>query len=183
MSIYLERKTFIGKLPELLDEGIFTACSKEMLNYDAGMNFLGALGEHPNHQLSDRNVKIFCAWDGEVSQPLKWDDVGVKRQPNILYDYNGSGEHFQNNDPRYLLPIGSNGLLLNKIEFLDSEAEKDFWLSRQNFLAKLFFKLKSRKRQDDWIRQKTIELNAALSKEPKQISVNAPEMHGGHMAG
>ena len=109
--------------------------------------------------------------------------MGVKRQPNILYDYNGSGEHFQNNDPRYLLPIGSNGLLLNKIEFLDSEAEKDFWLSRQNFLAKLFFKLKSRKRQDDWTRQKTMELNAALSKEPKKISVRAPGTHGGHVAG
>ena len=71
-----------------------------------GMNFLGAFGEVPVHELGNRSTTLCFEWKGEISEPRDTHDIaGMK--PNILYDFNGSGRHFDNLDPRYLLPVGS----------------------------------------------------------------------------
>lgn len=58
---------------------------------------------------------------GEISEPRDtYDIAGMK--PNILYDFNGSGQHFDNPDPRYLLPVGSTGLILKHV-VIDNEDE------------------------------------------------------------
>ena len=41
-------------------------------HYDAGMNFLGVLGEYANTQPT-RGAKIHFKWHGEVSDPLPYD--------------------------------------------------------------------------------------------------------------
>lgn len=88
-------------------------------HYDAGMNFLGVLGEYDNTQPT-RGARIYCEWLGRVSSPLPHDELN-HHTPDILFDFNGSGNHHPNNDPRYFLPYGSKGLIVRKIEL-----EKDF---------------------------------------------------------
>ena len=88
-------------------------------HYDAGMNFLGVLGQNSNTQPTKRGAKVYFDWDNttpsSVSPPLA-PSVTKHHTPNVLFDFNGSGNHFPNNDPRYFLPYGSNGLILKKIE-------------------------------------------------------------------
>lgn len=83
-------------------------------HYDAGMNFLGTLGENSNTYPTARGAIVEFEWEGNVSQPLK-PSCTTHHTPNVLYDFNGSGEHFQNNDPRYFLPYGSDGLIIKKV--------------------------------------------------------------------
>ena len=90
-------------------------------NYDAGMNFLGSLGEGPNTKPT-RGAEIHCEWSGLVSQPLGYGAFGCS-VPNMLYDFNGSGSHFVNKDPRYFLPYGSEGLVIKAIK-LEVEFDK-----------------------------------------------------------
>lgn len=94
--------------------------------YDAGMNFIGELGEYRNTQPKGRGAKLHVIWRGEISDPVQFDECNCNR-PNVLYDYNGSGEHFPNNDPRYFLPYGSSGLRVTKIEFENEEALIEGW--------------------------------------------------------
>lgn len=90
-------------------------------HYDAGANFLGVLGEQDNTHPEGKGATLFCTWDGEVSDPLPYDSYHTDK-PNVLYDFNGSGPHFENQDPRYFLPYGSKGLILNRIDFDSEEA-------------------------------------------------------------
>ena len=78
----------------------------KITKYDGGMNFLGAFGEVPVYELGNRSATLCFEWKGEISEPRDTHDIsGMK--PNILYNFNGSGRHFDNLDPRYLLPVGS----------------------------------------------------------------------------
>jgi hypothetical protein len=94
-------------------------------HYDAGMNFLGVLGQNSNTQPTKVGAKVYFEWDNSkpnsVSPPLP-PSVTSHHTPNVLFDFNGSGEHETNNDPRYFLPYGSSGLILKKIEL---EAQYD----------------------------------------------------------
>lgn len=89
-------------------------------SYDGGANFLGVLGQTGNTQPMGCGATLTCTWAGQVSDPLRYDAYGYDT-PEVLFDFNGSGPHFTNNDPRYFLPYGSNGLVLDSIKF-DDEA-------------------------------------------------------------
>jgi len=100
-------------------------------HYDAGMNFLGTLGEYKNTQPKKRGSKIHCEWHGITSQPLPFDSYNY-HTPNILFDFNGSGNHHPNNDPRYFLPYGSTGLIVKKIELeegFEEESLVEWWVN------------------------------------------------------
>lgn len=103
--------------------------NKPSKNYDAGMNFLSELGEYKNTQPT-RGCKIHCEWHGCVSKPLPYDAYDYHAS-NVLFDFNGSGEHFPNNDPRYFLPYGSEKLVIKNIELesiFDEEVLIEKWL-------------------------------------------------------
>lgn len=97
-------------------------------HYDAGANFLGILGLHPNTCPAADGATLTCTWIGEVSAPLHWEDRHVF-DADVLFDFNGSGAHFQNNDPRYFLPYGSTGLILNKVQIPSEDALLLAWSS------------------------------------------------------
>jgi hypothetical protein len=110
----------------------FYCAGRTPLHYDYGMNFLGCLGEVNNHQLYEKTAILVCTWNGKVSVPLPYDALSG-RQPNLLCDYDGSGNHFSNKDPRYLLPLGSHGLILNSIEYKDEPEMLEAWLNLKNY--------------------------------------------------
>ncbi|MEL0639067.1 hypothetical protein V6260_00410 [Pseudoalteromonas aliena] len=146
---------------------------KPFKNYDAGMNFLGVLGEYANTQPT-RGSKIHCEWSGAVSEPLTYDAYDY-HTPNILFDFNGSGVHFPNNDPRYFLPYNSGNLVIKRIELedkFDEEALIEKWLEikggaypylqKIKFLKKYLLKNALRYLQD---------INKKLASEEVTISV------------
>lgn len=94
-------------------------------SYDGGMNLLGVLGEYSNTQPKARGAELHCSWTGDVSGPHPW-DAHVLQKPGVMLDYNGSGACFSNNDPRYLLPIGSEGLRVDRVEIQDLKSYFDF---------------------------------------------------------
>jgi len=102
------------------------------------MNFLGSLGEYQNTQPRARGAKIHFVWEGEVSSPVPFDEYGCDK-PNLLYDFNGSGEHYLNNDPRYFLPYRSEGLKVQYIEFDNDEVFLEGWVQFKKGLAQLFY--------------------------------------------
>ena len=97
--------------------------SFEFGHYDGGMNLLGVQGEFSNSlyytrapgQEHTRAAELVCSWDGLVTQPMTILDPGARRQLNTLFDYDGSGPHFRNNDPRYILPLGSEGIRVDQL--------------------------------------------------------------------
>lgn len=95
-------------------------------SYDGGANFLGVRGETSNTQPLLRGATLICSWTGQVSVPVRYDAYDV-HTPNVLFDFNGSGAHFPNNDPRYFLPYGSKGLVLNAIHFDNDKALLEGW--------------------------------------------------------
>ena len=110
-------------------------------SYDAGMNFLGVLGEYPNTQPT-RGARMTCEWLGSVSQPLRY-DVHNHHTPDVLFDFNGSGKHFRNNDPRYFLPYGSKGLIVKKIELEDNydrESLVQWWVTFEGNIYPYLYK-------------------------------------------
>jgi len=112
-------------------------------HYDAGMNFLGVLGEYANTQPT-RGSKIYLKWHGKVSDPLPYYSYNY-HTPNILFDFNGSGNHYPNNDPRYFLPYGSTGLVVKKIElegWFDEEDLVEWWLQFKGRLYSFFHDFK-----------------------------------------
>ena len=110
-------------------------------NYDGGMNFLGTLGV-PVHQISDRSATLCFEWKGEVSIPRSTYDI-ADMKPNVLYDFNGSGQHFDNPDPRYLLPIGSTGLILKHVVIDDEDELLRIWCLRRNIYRRKYRLLKN----------------------------------------
>lgn len=79
---------------------------------------------------------------GEISEPRDtYDIVGMK--PNILYDFNGSGQHFDNPDPRYLLPVGSTGLILKHVVIDDEDELLRIWCLRRNIYHSKYRLLKN----------------------------------------
>ena len=109
-------------------------------SYDCGMNFIGSLGEYANTQPSQRGATLHCKWTGSVSVPLPY-EFRPHNKPNILYDFNGSGLHYKNNDPRYILPYGSLGLVVNRVEFDTEKDLIDAWLSTQGRLIKSLYRI------------------------------------------
>jgi hypothetical protein len=110
-------------------------------SYDCGMNFLGALGEYANTQPTVRGATLVCTWKGNVSVPLPW-EFRPSNTPNVLYDFNGSGLHYQNNDPRYILPYGSSGLIVNRVHFDSDTGLIDAWLSIKGKLTNWLYDFK-----------------------------------------
>lgn len=109
-------------------------------SYDGGMNFLGILGEQRNTAPAERGAELVCSWGGDVSDPLHW-DVPYKRTPGTLLDYNGSGDVYQNNDPRYLLTVGSAGLIVNEVVVHDQKDLIDMVMGEAGGLKRLFYRL------------------------------------------
>lgn len=110
-------------------------------SYDGGMNFLGVLGENANTQPKDRGARIHFLWEGKVSDPISWDAYNYD-SPNILYDFNGSGKHFPNNDPRYFLPYNSEGLKVTKLEFDSEDKMLEGWCNRQKGILLTIYNMK-----------------------------------------
>lgn len=104
-------------------------------HYDAGANFLGVLGLNPNTCPAADGATLICTWVGEVSLPLPWSDRDVFN-PGVLFDFNGSGPHFQNNDPRYFLPYGSTGLILNEVQIPSENDLLDAWSMFENKMVR-----------------------------------------------
>lgn len=90
-------------------------------HYDGGLNILGVLGEYPNTQPVGRGAELIFSWSGLVSEPLPHDAYDCF-SPNVLFDFNGSGDFYKNNDPRYFLPIGSKGISLDYILINDVQS-------------------------------------------------------------
>lgn len=103
-------------------------------SYDGGMNFIGVLGQNTNTRPRHHGAKVHCTWVGLVSEPVSWNQYHCD-EPNVLYDFNGSGDHFQNNDPRYFLPYRSSGLVVNHIEFDDERESLESYISLQDGLG------------------------------------------------
>ena len=100
----LLRREHIGRLFDMLIANRRFDTPFKIMEYDGGMNFLGTFGEVSVHELGNRSATLCFEWKGEISESRDTDDIaGMK--PNILYDFNGSGRHFDNPDPRYLLPV------------------------------------------------------------------------------
>lgn len=97
--------------------------------YDASMNFLGVQGELKVHELHHRTATLCFEWLGEVSAPRRKEDY-KDLKPNVLYDFDGSGKHFANPDARYLLPVGSSGLILKHIQIDDEDTLLRLWCAR-----------------------------------------------------
>ncbi len=113
----LRHITSVFNAISIAEGGIFRASDSGQA-YDAGMNLLGVLGESSNTWPRARGAELVCSWHGKVSPPLCWDRF-VNHEANVMLDFNGSGNVYQNNDPRYLLPIGSQGLQIDRIVIHD----------------------------------------------------------------
>lgn len=125
----LVRRDYIDRMFAIIENRRFDT-PWAITEYDGGMNFLGTLGEVPVHELKNRSATLCFEWMGEISEPRDtYDIAGMK--PNILYDFNGSGQHFDNPDPRYLLPVGSKGLILKHIVINDEDELLRIWCSRR----------------------------------------------------
>lgn len=104
------------------------------------MNLLGVLGETSNTCPLERGAELICTWTGLVSDPVRYDEYGV-HTPNVLFDFNGSGPHHSNNDPRYFLPIGSQGIVLNSINITSNAALLEDWCDLQGGLPLRLYKV------------------------------------------
>jgi hypothetical protein len=125
----LLRREHIDRLFDMLTSNRRFDTPFKTTEYDGGMNFLGTFGEVPVHELGNRSATLCFEWKGEISEPRDTHNIaGMK--PNILYDFNGSGRHFDNPDPRYLLPVGSKGLILKHIVINDEDELLRIWRSR-----------------------------------------------------
>ena len=125
----LLRRDHIDRMFSIIENRRFDT-SWEITAYDGGMNFLGTLGEVPVHELTNRSATLCFEWRGEISNPRDTHNI-TGMQPNILYDFNGSGRHFDNPDPRYLLPVGSKGLILKHIVINDEDELLRIWCRRR----------------------------------------------------
>lgn len=189
----LKHKTTPSALFSIINSRIFdpsmgpnSITALDPYNYDAGMNFLGSLGEYPNHQLQEKKAILICEWKGLVSDNLPY-DFGVKEfKEGVLYDFNGSGKFdkvgkkLPNNDPRYILSVGSTGLLIVDFEILDFDEAFKSWLNleenKSNYIICVYNKFKftqkffHKRLYSDFI--KYIEnLKDHLNNEPIEISI------------
>lgn len=138
----LLRREYIDRLFDMLIANHRFETPFQITEYDGGMNFLGLLGEVPVHELGNRSATLCFEWKGEISEPRDtYDIVGMK--PNILYDFNGSGQHFDNPDPRYLLPVGSTGLILKHVVIDDEDELLRIWCLRRNIYHSKYRLLKN----------------------------------------
>ena len=119
----IHKTFFYNSLSILRDKIFYTEASlrgghdEELCSnyYDAGINFLPDRGEVPNHQIGKRDSFLIFDYSGKKSNVLPPEQGGYAKAADILYDYNGSQDIFDNNDPRYLLRFGSKGLQLIRI--------------------------------------------------------------------
>lgn len=125
---------------KIADTGTFVSHGSNG-HYDGGMNFIGVLGQNQNTQPRGTGATIICEWPGKVSTPLPYDYPGPKN-PNELMDFNGSSQKYSNNDPRYLLPNGSCGLLVKDILFDNEEKLLEGWCYFKGGIRKRLYKCK-----------------------------------------
>lgn len=140
-------------------------------DYDAGMNFLGVQGELKVHELHYRTATLYFEWLGEVSAPRRKEDY-KDLKPNVLYDFDGSGKHFANPDPRYLLPVGSRGLILKHIQIDDEATLLRLWCARNIPMPRQLSKipiLRQRYLSKAW--HEIYLINQKLRKEKLEIDV------------
>lgn len=64
-------------------------------------------------------------------------------KPNVLYDFNGSGQHFDNPNPRYLLSIGSTDLILKHVVIYDENELLQIWYLRRNIYHRKYRLMKN----------------------------------------
>ena len=137
----LLRRDYIDRMFSIIENRRFDT-PWDITEYDGGMNFLGTLGEVPVHELGNRSATLCFEWRGEISEPRDtYDIAGMK--PNVLYDFNGSGRHFDNPDPRYLLPVGSKGLILKHIVINNEEELLRIWCCRRKIYYRQYRILKA----------------------------------------
>ena len=138
----LLRREYIDRLFDMLITNHRFETPFQITEYDGGMNFLGLLGEVPVHELGNRSATLCFEWRGEISDPRDTYNI-TGMQPNILYDFNGSGRHFDNPDPRYLLPVGSTGLILKHVVIDDEDELLRIWCLRRNIYHSNYRRLKN----------------------------------------
>jgi hypothetical protein len=166
----LRHITSVSNALLIAETGVFHSGCKAQ-SYDGGMNFLGVLGENSNTQPRERGAELLCSWIGKVSAPLLWDEP-VTHEENKLLDFNGSGNFRQNNDPRYLLPVGSVGLRIDRIVIHDLNALVDDAMSKASAVDRFLY-------QHGWLRtfsldtvfRKLAELNCKCARGKVTISV------------
>ena len=138
----LLRREYIDRMFHMIIDNRRFDTPWSISNYDGGMNFLGTLGEVPVHQISDRSATLCFEWKGEVSIPRSTYDI-ADMKPNVLYDFNGSGQHFDNPDPHYLLPVGSTGLILKHVVIDNEDELLRIWCLRRNIYRRKYRLLKN----------------------------------------
>ena len=185
----LKHKTFFYNSLSILQDKIFyTEASLRGGNdekicsnyYDAGINFLPNKGEVNNHQIRNRDSYLIFNYSGAISNILRPEEGVYEKKANILYDYNGSQDFFENNDPRYLLRFGSKGLQLIRIDKAPNLKDESFvkYLSKYlggkwKFYAFLYKKCPLVKKYYlKKFNQKFIEINNELGKNPASIEIS-----------
>lgn len=150
-------------------------------NYDAGANFLGVLGQKANHQIGDRTATLVCTWCGSVTNPLPYDAYDV-HTPDVLHDFDGSGNHFDNEDPRYFLPNGSSGLVLEGIEFDGNSELLEGWCLFRSGVFSCLFNLAKR---PEWVtrcllfaaKRQVTAINSACKAGKIRLRIVPPMLH------
>jgi hypothetical protein len=185
----LKHKTFFDNSLSILRDKIFyTQASLRGGNdeklcscyYDSGINFLPNKGEVNNHQIGDRDSYLIFNYSGRISNILPPEAGGYEKAANILYDYNGSQDLFENNDPRYLLRFGSKDLQLIRIEKANNLDDGSFvkclstYLGgKWKFYAFLYKKCSFVKNYYlNKFNQKFREINDELGKNPVSIEIS-----------
>ncbi|TPH27812.1 hypothetical protein [Haemophilus haemolyticus] len=185
----LKHKTFFyNSLSILRDKTFYTEASLRGGNdekicsnyYDSGINFLPNKGEVNNHEIGNRDSYLIFNYSGKISNILPPEAGVYEKEANILYDYNGSQDFFENNDPRYLLRFGSKDLQLIRIEKANNlndgsfvECLSTYLGGKWKFYAFLYKKCSFVKNYYlNKFNQKFIEINEELGKNPVSIEIS-----------
>ena len=125
----LLRREHIDRLFDMLIANRRFDTPFKITEYDGGMNFLGAFGEVPVHELGNRSTTLCFEWKGEISEPRDTHDIaGMK--PNILMTLTG-----QDGTLITLIHVtcscGFKGLILKHIVINDEDELLRIWCNRR----------------------------------------------------
>ncbi|MFV7511485.1 hypothetical protein ACNPM2_03720 [Stenotrophomonas geniculata] len=138
------------------------------IGYDGGMNFCGVLGPVGNTWPRGRGARLHCKWEGLISVPLPYEAHDYST-PNVLYDFNGSGNHHQNNDPRWFLPYGSTVVITG----LECEPERleEYYLQRSGLIRSWKYRLASPQKRLDYLKSFHEFLNKQCGEGGKKLRI------------
>lgn len=156
-----------GSAAEMIITGVFRTFNN-VGGYDGGMNFCGVLGLVPNTQPVGEGAKLHCLWIGPISESLPPASYNYST-PNILYDFNGSGNHYQNNDPRWFLPYGSV-IVIKGIECNPSALEV-YYLSHSKWLWRSMYKISNPAKRKRLLQEFYDHLNDLCSAERRTLRI------------